>query len=205
MPPYVHACAVHGGARFLLTGRCPGEGLDVRTDVADHTPSVEKYCGGCDKLSNAVRRGVILAGALVIAAPAAGCETPVAAYRIVDGGIAEPLCGLKGDPARGRAIVAGRAGNCLACHRAPIPEEDFHGDIGPPLDGVGGRSTAAELRLRLVDASRLNTATVMPSFHRVAGLSGVRRDRIGQPLLTAQAIEDVVAYLLTLTEEPPRE
>ncbi len=118
-----------------------------------------------------------------------------------DGGIDKSLCGLVGNAERGRAIVAGRQGNCLACHAAPIPEQAFHGDIGPPLHGVAERLTEAEMRLQIVDATRLNEHSVMPPFHRVAGLTAVRRDRIGQPLLSAAEVEDVLAYLLTLKQD----
>lgn len=118
-----------------------------------------------------------------------------------DGGIDKSLCGLVGNAERGRAIVAGRQGNCLACHAAPIPEQAFHGDIGPPLHGVAERLTEAELRLQIVDATRLDEHSVMPPFHRVAGLTAVRRDRIGQPLLSAAEVEDVLAYLLTLKQD----
>ncbi|WP_416897802.1 MAG: sulfur oxidation c-type cytochrome SoxX [Minwuia sp.] len=113
------------------------------------------------------------------------------------------MCGLSGDAERGRAVVASRKGNCLACHAAPVPEERFHGDIGPPLHDVGRRYSAAELRLRLVDSTLVDPDTVMPPFHRAEGLSGVRSDREGQPILSAQQVEDVIAYLLTLRQEPP--
>lgn len=137
-------------------------------------------------------------------ASAQPCETPVAAYEVVDDDrIATPLCGLIGDLTRGRAVFAGRQGNCLACHRAPIAEEKFHGTIGPPLFDVGLHYSSAELRLRLADSSRINPETIMPSFHRIRGLNGVRQDRAGQPILSAQQIEDVIAYLMTLTQEPP--
>ena len=123
---------------------------------------------------------------------------PVAIYQIVNDSIPKPLDGLAGDPARGRAIVAGRAGNCLACHHAPIPEEPFHGDLGPPLEGIGDRATAGALRLRLVAPRTLNPDTVMPAFHQVDGLRRVAPLHRGRPLLTAQEVEDVIAYLLTL-------
>ncbi len=119
-------------------------------------------------------------------------------YQIVDHAIPEPLDGRTGSPERGRAIVAGRSGNCLACHRAPIPEEPFHGDLGPPLDGIGSRATAGGLRLRLVAPHVLNPDTVMPAFHRVDGLRRVGRTYRGRPILDAQEIEDVVAYLVSL-------
>ena len=133
------------------------------------------------------------------------CADPVARFVVRDGGIHSPLCGLAGDAERGRAIVAGRQGNCLACHAAPVPEQAFHGDIGPPLHGVAERRTEAELRLQIVDATRLDEHTVMPPFHRVTGLTGVRRDRIGQPLLSAAEVEDVLAYLLTLKQDQAHE
>ncbi len=134
----------------------------------------------------------------------AACDTPVAAFVVSDQSrIERPLCDLAGDAERGRAIVAGRKGNCLACHRAPIPEKKFHGTIGPPLFDTGLNHSAAELRLRLVDSTRLNPDTVMPAFHRVRGLNGVRADRAGQPILSAQEIEDVIAWLLTLKQEVP--
>lgn len=142
---------------------------------------------------------VIVLGGL----PAGACGDPVASHEVAGGSIARPLCGLAGDAARGRAVVAGRRGNCLACHAAPIPEEPFHGTVGPPLHGVGATYTAGELRLRLVDSTRIDPQTVMPPFHRIAGLEGVRRDRAGQPILSAREIEDVIAYLLTLTEDAP--
>lgn len=129
------------------------------------------------------------------------CGDPVARFVVRDGGIHSPLCGLMGNAERGRAIVAGRQGNCLACHTAPVPEQAFQGDIGPPLHGVAGRLSEAELRLQIVDATQLNEHTVMPPFHRVAGLTAVRRDRIGQPLLSAAEVEDVLAYLLTLKQD----
>lgn len=144
--------------------------------------------------------------AVVPASAEAACGDPVAPYTVTPAlTIEAPLCGFEGDAARGREIVAGRRGNCLACHRAPVPEEGSHGTIGPPLQGVGSRYTAGELRLRLVDPGRIRPDTVMPPFHRVEGLRGVRRDRDGQPILSARQIEDVIAYLLTLTEEAPAE
>ncbi|MFG5410043.1 sulfur oxidation c-type cytochrome SoxX [Piscinibacter sakaiensis] len=89
---------------------------------------------------------------------------------------------------------------CLLCHTAPIPEERFQGDIGPPLAGVGARLDAAQLRLRVVDMRRLNPATPMPSYHRIDGLQRVGAAWAGRPVLDAGQIEDVVAYLRTLRE-----
>ena len=106
-----------------------------------------------------------------------------------------------GDAVRGRAIVANRQlGLCLLCHTGPIPEERFQGNLAPDLAGAGTRWTAAQLRLRMVDARSLNPQTIMPSYHRTDGLNRVARAWAGAPMLGAQQIEDVVAYLLTLRD-----
>src|SRR5690606_16909357 len=89
---------------------------------------------------------------------------------------------------------------CLICHPMPIPEEPNHGDIGPPLHGVGGRYTLGELRLRVVDPKAINPDTVMPSYYRVNGLHRVLQRFRDRPIYTAQEVEDVVAYLASLKE-----
>jgi sulfur-oxidizing protein SoxX len=128
---------------------------------------------------------------LLLAAPARADETP--------------LTTTPGNPQNGRAIVADRTrGLCLLCHTGPIPEERFQGNLAPPLDGAGSRWSAAELRLRLVDGKRLNPDSIMPSYYRVEGLHRVSPAQRGRTILAAQEIEDVVAYLLTLREDPPR-
>jgi sulfur-oxidizing protein SoxX len=113
----------------------------------------------------------------------------------------KPLTDAPGDAARGRAIVANRTvGLCLLCHSGPIPEERFQGNLAPSLAGAGSRSTPAQLRLRIVDAARLNPDTIMPPYFRVDGLSRVAKNFQGKSILSAQQIEDVVAYLATLKD-----
>jgi sulfur-oxidizing protein SoxX len=115
--------------------------------------------------------------------------------------IPQSLSGQPGDPARGRAIVANRTvGLCLLCHSGPIPEERFQGNLAPSLEGAGLRSTPGQLRLRLVDARRLNPDTIMPPYYRMDGLTRVAKNFQGKTILTAQQIEDVVAYLATLKD-----
>ena len=110
-----------------------------------------------------------------------------------------PLTAVKGDAVRGRAIVADRqVGLCLLCHRGPIPEERFQVDLAPSLAGAGARWTEGELRLRVADPARLNPKTIMPSYYRSEGLERVAPSFRGKTILSAQQIEDVVAYLATL-------
>ncbi len=111
------------------------------------------------------------------------------------------LTGAKGDPARGRAIVVNRqVGLCLLCHSGPFPEERFQGDLAPDLAGAGKRWSEGELRLRIVDSSRINAATIMPAYHRTEGLTRVAPAWRGKPVLSAEQIEDVVAFLTTLRD-----
>jgi sulfur-oxidizing protein SoxX len=109
------------------------------------------------------------------------------------------LTGSKGDPARGRAIVVDRqVGLCLLCHGGPFPEQRFMGDLAPDLAGVGARLSEAQIRLRIVDPGKLNPATIMPAYYRTEGLQRVAPAFRGKTILTAQQIEDVVAFLATL-------
>lgn len=115
--------------------------------------------------------------------------------------VLESLTGIPGDPASGRAIVANRQlGLCLLCHAGPLPEERFQGNLAPDLAGSGSRWSEGQLRLRLVDASRLNPTSIMPAYYRVDGLIRINPALQGKTLLAAQQIEDVVAFLLTLKE-----
>ena len=113
----------------------------------------------------------------------------------------DSLTGAPGDPARGRAIVANRqVGLCLLCHSGPFPEERFQGDLAPDLRGAGARWTEGQLRLRIVDSGRINPATIMPAYHRTEGLVRVAPSWRGKPVLTAEQVEDVVAFLTTLRD-----
>lgn len=119
-------------------------------------------------------------------------------YRVAGDSIPEPLAAAPGDAARGRDVILGRDGNCLLCHAVPGTGKRVMGDLAPPLAGVGGRLSAGQLRLRVVDSQRLNPQTIMPSYYRVDGLNEVAAAWRGKPVLTAQEVEDTVAYLLTL-------
>ena len=115
--------------------------------------------------------------------------------------IAQSLTGTPGDAERGLKIVTNRQiGLCLLCHSGPYPQERFQGTMAPDLKGVGSRWSEGQLRLRIVDAARLNPATIMPPYYRVDGLTRVAPGFRGKTILTAEQIEDVVAFLATLKE-----
>ena len=118
-------------------------------------------------------------------------------YRVVGDSIPESLAN-PGDAGRGRQIVSGRDGNCLLCHSVPETGERRMGDVAPPLAGVAARLSAGQIRLRVVDPTRVNPDAAMPSYYRAAGLDGVAKSYRGKTILTAQEVEDVVAFLLTL-------
>ena len=144
-----------------------------------------------------------VAAALVAAAGLAAIadEEPLRPYAVVGDAIPASLTGTAGDPARGRAIVLDRRlGACLLCHTGPFPEEKFQGTLAPYLAGAGSRWSAGQLRLRLVDATRLNPDTIMPPYYRVDGLTRVAAAWRGRPILTADQLEDVVAFISTLRE-----
>ena len=113
--------------------------------------------------------GVVVAAALSAAAVAEELRS----YTITGDGIAEPLTGVPVDPARGRGLVLERASTCILCHSGPFDEVRFQGDLAPHLAGAGSRWSRSQLRLRLVDATRFNAQTIMPSYYRVDGLARV--------------------------------
>lgn len=122
-------------------------------------------------------------------------------YIVVNDAIPQPLVNMPGDAQRGRAIVANRSvGLCLLCHSGPIAEERFQGNLAPSLAGAGARWSAAQLRLRIVDGARLNPDTIMPPYYRTVGLQRVARPFEGRTILTAEQVEDVVAFLATLKD-----
>ena len=131
----------------------------------------------------AVQWSRLLAAALLSCGGASAAEQP-------------PLTAQPGDAERGKQVFLDRQrGHCLLCHQYSAVAAGFQGNIGPSLDGIASRLSAAELRYRLVDSTRLNPATVMPAYHRRDGFKDVAPEFRGQPVLTAQEIEDLVAFL----------
>ncbi|WP_299444129.1 sulfur oxidation c-type cytochrome SoxX [uncultured Rhodospira sp.] len=139
--------------------------------------------------------------AAVWTAPARAADSDVS-YEVVDGyTIREPLTDTPGDPVMGRKWAINRKlGNCLSCHQMPIPEEQFHGETGPALYGVADVYDEGELRLRIVDPKVLNPHSMMPSFYKVEGLNRVMKGFQDKPILSAQQVEDIVAYMMTLRD-----
>ena len=162
-----------------------------------HTPGGIRswvYAAGVGVLASVLVTGII--------GGAAPDSDRLVDYRMVNGAIPEPLTDQPGEPERGRRVVMDReAGDCIVCHAMPLPQRQFHGTVGPPLDSVGSRYTASQLRLRMVDPKAINPETVMPAYYKVEGLHRVLERYRGKPILTAQQVEDVVAYLLMLKQE----
>ena len=147
--------------------------------------------------------------AAILAATVANAEA-VKPTQVVfeDGAIATSLSGAPGDAANGAILMNKGSGNCIACHAvSALSDLPFHGEVGPPLDGAGDRWSEADLRGIVADAKMMFDGTVMPSFYKTTGFTrlgdaytGKAADETFGPLLSAQQIEDVVAYLATLKE-----
>jgi L-cysteine S-thiosulfotransferase len=130
---------------------------------------------------------------------AIAAQTRAADVVVVGDAIPRPLTAAPGDVDRGRAIVGDRhVGLCLLCHTGPFPDEQGQGTLAPDLAGAGARWSEGQLRLRIVDARRVNPRTIMPPYYRIADSQRVGRAWQGRPVLDAQQIEDVVAFLMTL-------
>ncbi len=144
---------------------------------------------------------VVLAGAVL--SVNANADSPVKPddVQFKDMAVSASLTGAAGDAAEGRKVFANRKqGNCLACHAATdLKDQLFHGEVGPNLDGAGTRWSEGQLRAIVVNAKSMFTdATVMPGFYSLDVGADVRKDLIGKTILSAQQVEDVVAYLATL-------
>jgi L-cysteine S-thiosulfotransferase len=141
----------------------------------------------------------IAAYAMTVFAGGGAADEALRSFAVVGDAIPDSLTGERGNPEWGRAIVVDRqVGLCLLCHTGPFPEQKFQGTLAPDLNGVGSRASEGQLRLRIVDASRINPETIMPPYYRITGLYRVTPAFRGKPLLDAEQIEDLVAYLATL-------
>lgn len=149
----------------------------------------------------------VAAGFVSVTAQAS--EVLPTAVSFTDGAVETSLTGVSGDAAKGREIVGSKKlGNCVACHEvSDLADVPFQGEIGPMLDGAGDRWSEAELRGIVANAKLMFEDSMMPSFYKTEGFirpgkayTGKAADDTFGPLLTAQQIEDVVAYLATLTE-----
>ena len=142
-----------------------------------------------------------VAGAVVFCAVAAfGARAgELVKYKVVVDAIPQSLTGEAGDPAKGRKTAINRKkGNCLACHVMPVPEQADHGEVGPPLNEVASRLSAGQIRLRIVNPKVVNPGTIMPAFYRTKGLHRVQKKWQGKTIISAQDVEDITAYMMTL-------
>jgi len=139
-----------------------------------------------------------LAALLSVTACAAAAQGPVR-LEVSEGGIERPLASSPGDPERGRSLVVNReAGACTLCHA--VPGERAFGNLAPTLAGVGSKLTIAQMRLRVADSTRLNPETLMPAYYRTEAQRQVAAAYRDKTILSAQEVEDVVAYLASLKE-----
>ncbi|MEM7425932.1 MAG: sulfur oxidation c-type cytochrome SoxX [Pseudomonadota bacterium] len=138
-------------------------------------------------------------GALALATTV-GAET--VKYKVDDEAIKASLTGKAGDPANGKKVFLNRKkGNCLACHVvSSLKDQPFHGEVGPPLDGTASRWSEGELRLRIVNPKLLNEDTIMPSFYKTDGFHRVLKKFKGKSVISAQEVEDVLAYIMTFKD-----
>ena len=147
-----------------------------------------------------MRVAASLALAFAVTAPGVSAQE-LRTYVIAGDAIPDSLGGQPGDAEKGRAIVANRTvGLCLLCHSGPFPEQPLQGNLAPSLSGAGARNTPGQLRMRLVDPSRLVPDTIMPAYYKVDHLQRVAKSYRDKTILSAQQIEDVVAYLMTLKD-----
>lgn len=146
--------------------------------------------------------GVVL-GVMLAASGAFAQDVKPMDVAFAEGAVEASLTGVAGDPVMGRKVFANRKqGNCLACHQnSDLPEESFHGEVGPMMDGVADRWTVAELRGIVTNSKIMFEGTIMPAFYIDSGYERPLDDFAGKSILTAQQVEDVVAYLMTLKEE----
>ena len=208
MPGLAAAFGSGGGAAALLALVATGATGTAAAQLPALAAPVSSASAASTASASSTASAAATGAAASAAVPAPNQDGTFAVGLQVDAdGIAEVLPGgVAGDVARGRATVASRqVGLCLLCHTGPFPEEPFQGSLAPDLAGAGQRSTAAQLRLRIADASRLNPDTIMPSYFRTQGLERVATAYRDKPILTAQQIEDVVAFLQTLKDPPAAE
>lgn len=147
--------------------------------------------------------GFCAAMALAAATTVALAEVAPGDVKFEDNAVAESLTGTAGNADDGMKTMVDRSlGNCLACHAvSALSKELFHGDVGPSLDGAGSRWNEAELRAIVTNAKEIfSEETVMPGFYSLNVGAFIAKDREGKTILTAQQVEDVVAYLATLKE-----
>ena len=156
------------------------------------------------KLTALTLAGVFVAGA-ALANSVAPDEVTYGEY----GAVEASLSGAEGNADKGREIFSTKSmGNCVSCHAvSALPDVPFQGEVGPMLDGVGGYRSAEELRGIVANAKMTFEGTVMPAFYKTSGFirpgngyTGKAAEGPIDPILSAQDVEDVVAFLMTLQD-----
>jgi sulfur-oxidizing protein SoxX len=145
--------------------------------------------------------GGLVTGLLCAAASAGGAQEALRPYAVSGDAILAPLTGRAGDPVKGAALISDRQRSlCVLCHMGPFPDPHLQGTLAPDLTHVAARLSEGQIRLRIVDMRALNPSTIMPSYYKVEERLRVAAAWRGKPVLQAQDIEDIVAYLVTLKD-----
>ncbi len=151
-----------------------------------------------------MKKTIVAVAALLLGTSSVYAEV-IAPKNVVyqDGAVSKSLTGVAGDPAAGRkAFLNRKQGNCLACHvNSDMADQPFHGEVGPSLDGVATRWSEAELRGIVSNSKKTFEGTIMPAFYIDSGYNRPLDKFAGKSILTAQQVEDIVAYLMTLKTE----
>jgi sulfur-oxidizing protein SoxX len=113
--------------------------------------------------------------------------------------LSQPLTDQPGNPTAGRDVLRDSSkATCLICHGISSLSDRDQGTLGPSLDGVALRYDQDELRQRIVDARTVSPETIMPPYYSTEGLFRVAEERKNTTIYSAQEVEDVVAFLMTL-------
>ncbi len=144
-------------------------------------------------------RLIFFCGSFIFALSTGFAQSQLVSPEMIKGDrIEKSLTGHSGSPQRGRDIFMSRTqGHCILCHQLSDIDAEFQGNLGPSLDTVGARLSAAQIRLRIVDYASIKPDTIMPSYYRIYGLRQVADGHEGQPMLSSQMVEDLVIYLST--------
>lgn len=144
-------------------------------------------------------RPLVLLVLLSLTACGERADRLVASDQIIGDAIPASLTSAPGNVEHGEMEFISRDGaHCVLCHVVDGLDAEFQGNVGPDLSLVGDRFTSGQIRLRIVDYQIVQPGTLMPSYYRTHDLYQVGDEFTDAPVLSAQDVEDLVAYLSAL-------